>query len=54
MVDFPSVRSSLSTQLTAKLTQEARNDPQARRKVVDLYRPVVTGCLERAGTLPDS
>lgn len=30
-----------------------RGEPMARRKVVDMYRPVITGCLERARALPD-
>lgn len=31
-----------------------RGDPLARAKVVDIYRPVLTGCLERARALPAS
>lgn len=31
-----------------------RGDPLARRKVADIYRPVMIDCLERARALPDS
>lgn len=41
------------TNMNAKI-EPLRADPLARRKVVDLYRPVVTGCLDRARALPDS
>lgn len=57
MVDFPSVRSSLSTQLTAKINEEARNDPQARDNpfagLVTLLAPTIVNQLVNVIVTPE-
>jgi hypothetical protein len=57
MVDFPSVRSSLSTQLTAKINEEARNDPQARDNpfagLVTLLAPTIVNQLVSVIVTPE-
>lgn len=57
MVDFPSVRSSLSTQLTAKITEEARNDPQARDNpfagLVTMLAPTIVNQLVNVIVTPE-
>lgn len=57
MVDFPSVRSSLSTQLTARITEEARNDPRARDNpfagLVTLLAPTIVNQLVGAIVTPE-
>ena len=57
MVDFPSVRSSLSTQLTAKITAEARNDPQARDNpfagLVTMLAPTIVSQLVNVIVTPE-
>ena len=57
MVDFPSVRSSLSTQLTAKITEEARNGPQARDNpfagLVTMLAPTIVNQLVNVIVTPE-
>ena len=57
MVDFPSVRSSLSTQLTARINEEARNDPQARDNpfagLVTLLAPTIVNQLVNVIVTPE-
>jgi len=57
MVDFPSVRSSLSTQLTAKINEEARTDPRARDNpfagLVTMLAPTIVNQLVNVIVTPE-
>lgn len=45
--------SGIKTDLRGKI-DALGDDPDAPRKVIDLYRPVLSACIVRGGALPDS
>lgn len=57
MVDFPSVRANLSSQLTARINEEAANDPRARDNpfagLVTLLAPTLVNQLVNVIVTPE-